>query len=70
MYFANKLLFKVLAESCSILEEDNIGRGLEVALARAVLQQADLSPMKALAKAKIEAVKVENLKLYSQLERY
>jgi len=65
---ANSYL-QVLAESCSILEEDNIGRGLEVALARAVLQQADLSPMKALAKAKIEAVKVENLKLYSQLER-
>ena len=40
-----------------------------MALARAVLQHADLSPMKALAKAKIEAVKVENLKLYSQLER-
>jgi len=65
---ANSYL-QVLADSCAVLDEDNFGRGLEVALARAVLQHADMAPMKALAKDKIEAVNKENLKLYSQLER-
>jgi len=65
---ANSYL-QVLADSCVVLDEDNFGRGLEVALARAVLQHADMAPMKALARDKIEAVKIENLKLYSQLER-
>merc|ERR1712200_116567 len=48
---------------------DNIGRGVQVSLSRAVQQQADAAPLIAVTKDKIEAIKVDNLKLYSQLER-
>jgi len=60
---------QVLAESCAVLDEDNIGRGVQVSLSRAVQQQADAAPLIAVTKDKIEAIKVDNLKLYSQLER-
>eukprot|EP00088_Acartia_fossae_P020029 TRINITY_DN21729_c0_g1_i1.p1 TRINITY_DN21729_c0_g1~~TRINITY_DN21729_c0_g1_i1.p1 ORF type:complete len:273 (-),score=70.21 TRINITY_DN21729_c0_g1_i1:161-979(-) len=65
---ANSYL-QVLADSCVALDEDNIGRGMEVALSRAISKKTETGPQISLIKDKIEAVKVDNLKLYSQLER-
>jgi len=60
---------QVLSESCSLLNEDEIGSGLEAAATKLLMEQAEIGPKLAAAKAEIEAVKAETLKLYGPLER-
>eukprot|EP00088_Acartia_fossae_P069755 TRINITY_DN9190_c0_g1_i1.p1 TRINITY_DN9190_c0_g1~~TRINITY_DN9190_c0_g1_i1.p1 ORF type:complete len:275 (-),score=84.48 TRINITY_DN9190_c0_g1_i1:368-1192(-) len=60
---------EVLTECCSLLNEDNIGSGLEAGAARLLVNQADLIPELSKAKEQLEGVKAATLKLYSQLDR-
>ena len=52
-----------------MLNEDEIGSGLEAAATKLLMEQAEIGPKLAAAKAEIEAVKAETLKLYGPLER-
>jgi len=60
---------QVLTESCSVLREEQQGSGLEAAATKLLLEQADIGPKLAEAKAQIESVKADTLKLYGPLER-
>jgi len=60
---------QVLTDSCSILNEETIGSGLEAAAAKLLVDQADLAPRTAAAKAQIDSVKADTLNLYGQLDR-
>jgi len=60
---------QVLTESCASLNEENIGSGLEAAAAKLLVQQAEGFPRTAGARAQIESVKADTLKVYGQLDR-
>jgi len=60
---------EVLTESCSALQEEGIGLGLEGAALRLLLQQAKVSPEIVALRAQVEAIKSDTLKLYGQLDR-
>ena len=60
---------QTLTESCSVLEEDGLGSGLEAAAAHLLIKQADSVPELAMTRAQLEEVKADTLKLYAQLDR-
>merc|ERR1711962_157543 len=58
-----------LTECCSVLNEDDVGSGVEAAAAQLLLRQADAAPALAALKNQLEGVKADTLKLYGQLDR-
>jgi len=60
---------QVLSESCSALQEESIGLGLEGAALKLLMEQAEVAPEIVAVRAQVEAIKSDTLKLYSQLDR-